>query len=60
VERRWQRRVWLSDKFSAGERLKQRWGGAKMDAEAVVLKELKSGRNSQKLANAMSLLTSLS
>ena len=50
----------LSDEFSGGERLNQRWGGAKMDAEAVVLKELKSGRNSNELANALSLLTSLS
>ncbi len=40
--------------------MKQRWGGAKMDAEAVVLKELKSGRNSEKFADALSLLTSLS
>ncbi len=49
--------------------MKQRWGGAKMDAEAVVLEEmdaeavvfeeLESGRNSEKLANALSLLTSL-
>jgi hypothetical protein len=30
-----------------------------MDAEAVVLKELKRGRNSDKLANGLSLLTSL-
>jgi hypothetical protein len=35
-------------------------GGAKMDAKAVVLKELERGRNSEKLANALSLLTSLS
>ncbi len=34
-------------------------GGAKMDARAVVLEELKSGRNSEKLANGLSLLTSL-
>jgi hypothetical protein len=34
-------------------------GDAKMDAEAVVLEELKSGRNSDKLANAWSLLTAL-
>jgi hypothetical protein len=34
-------------------------GGAKMDAETVVLEELKSGRNSDELANALSLLTSL-
>jgi len=60
VERRWQRRARLSDELSGGERLKQRWGGAKMDAKAVVLQELKSGRNSEKLANALSLLTSLS
>ncbi len=40
--------------------MKQRWGGAKMkNAEAVVLKELKSGRNGDKLANALSLLTTL-
>jgi hypothetical protein len=39
--------------------MKQRRGGAKMEAEAVVLKELKSGRNSDKLAKALSLLTSL-
>jgi hypothetical protein len=48
----------LSDEFSGGESLKQRWGGAKMDAyrlTAVVLKELQSGRNSEKLANALSL-----
>jgi hypothetical protein len=55
----------LSDELSGGERLKQHWGGAKMDAEAVVdaegvvLTELKSGRNSEKLANELSLLTSL-
>jgi len=30
-----------------------------MDAEAVVLEELKSGRNSDNLANALSSLTSL-
>jgi hypothetical protein len=30
-----------------------------MDARAVVLKEIKSGRNSDKLANKLSLLTSL-
>jgi hypothetical protein len=30
-----------------------------MDARAVVLKELNSGRNSDKLANALSLLASL-
>jgi hypothetical protein len=34
-------------------------GGAKMDAKAVVLQELKSGRNSDKLADALSLLTTL-
>jgi hypothetical protein len=35
-------------------------GGAKMDAKkAVVLEELKSGRNSDKLANALSSLTTL-
>ena len=46
--------------FSGGGRSsKQRWGGAKMDARAVVLKELKSGRNRGKLAKALSLLTSL-
>jgi hypothetical protein len=33
--------------------------GAKMDAKAVVLKELEKGRNSDKLANRLSLLTSL-
>ena len=33
--------------------------GAKMDAKAVVLKELEKGRNSDKLANGLSLLTSL-
>jgi hypothetical protein len=33
--------------------------GAKMDAKAVVQKELKKGRNSDKLANGLSLLTSL-
>jgi hypothetical protein len=31
-----------------------------MDAKAVVLEELESGRNSDKLANALSSLTSLS
>ena len=31
-----------------------------MDAKEVVLEELYSGRNSYKLANALSLLTSLS
>ncbi len=36
-----------------------RWGGAKMNARAVVLEELKSGRNGDKLANALSLLTEL-
>jgi hypothetical protein len=30
-----------------------------MDAEADVIEELKSGRNSDKLADALSLLTSL-
>jgi hypothetical protein len=45
--------------FSGGRRLKQRWGGGKMDAEAVALKELRSGRSSNKLVNALSLLTSL-
>ena len=60
----------MSDELSGGERLKQRWGGAKKDAEAVVLEEmdaegvvheeLESGRNSEKLANALGLLTSLS
>jgi hypothetical protein len=30
-----------------------------MDAKAVVLEELKSGRNSDKLANALSLVTAL-
>jgi hypothetical protein len=30
-----------------------------MDAKAVVLEELKSGRNSDELVNALSLLTSL-
>jgi hypothetical protein len=30
-----------------------------MDAEAVVVEELKSGRNSDRLANALSLLTTL-
>ncbi len=30
-----------------------------MDAKAVVLQELTSGRNSDKLANALSLLTEL-
>ncbi len=30
-----------------------------MDAEADVLEELKNGRNSDKLANALSLLTAL-
>jgi hypothetical protein len=42
---------------------KQRWGGVKMDAEAlkaVVLKELKSGRSSDELANALSFFTSFS
>ncbi len=34
-------------------------GGAKMDAKAVVLKELERGRNSDKLANALSLLATL-
>ena len=30
-----------------------------MDAKAVVLKELEKGRNSDKLANGLSVLTSL-
>jgi hypothetical protein len=30
-----------------------------MDAKAIVLRELKRGRNSDRLANALSLLTSL-
>jgi hypothetical protein len=30
-----------------------------MDAKAVVIEELRSGRNSDKLANGLSLLTSL-
>jgi hypothetical protein len=49
----------LREEFSGGRHLKRRWGGGKMDAEAVVLKELKSGRKSDKLVNALSLLTSL-
>ncbi len=64
MERRWQRRVRLSEEFAGGGALKQRLGGDKMDAKAVkakavVLKKLKSGRNSDKLASALSLLTSL-
>jgi hypothetical protein len=59
VERRWQRQVRFSEELAEGGRLKQRWCGAKMDAKAVVLQQLKSGRNSDKLANALSLLTSL-
>ena len=39
--------------------MKKREGRAKMDAKAVVLQELRSGRNSDKLADALSLLTSL-
>jgi hypothetical protein len=44
--------------------LKKREGDAKMDARemdarAVVLRELKSGRNSDRLANALNLLTTL-
>ncbi len=59
-KRRWQRRDRFSEEIAGGRRLKQRWGGAKMDAEAVVYEELKrAGRNSEKLANALSLLTSL-
>jgi hypothetical protein len=34
-------------------------GDAKMNAKAVVLEELKGGRNTDKLANALSLLTTL-
>ncbi len=49
----------LAKSFSGGGRLKKRTGRRKMDAKAVVLKELKSGRNCDKLANALSLLTSL-
>jgi hypothetical protein len=60
VERRWQRRARFSEEFSEGGRFTQRSSGAKMDAKAIVLEELKSGRNSEKLANALSLLTSLS
>jgi hypothetical protein len=45
--------------FQEADVLRQGRGGAKMDAKAVVLEELKSGRNSEKLANALSLLTSL-
>jgi hypothetical protein len=49
----------LSEEFSGGRREKQRWGGGKMGAKAVVVKELKRGKNSGKLAKALSLLTSL-
>jgi hypothetical protein len=49
----------FSEEFSGGGRLKQSWSGAKMDAEAIVLRELKRGRNSDRLANALSLMTSL-
>ncbi len=54
-----QRRVRFSEEFSGGGRLKQRRGGGKMDAKAVVLEELKRGGNSDELVNALSLLTSL-
>jgi hypothetical protein len=59
VEKRWKRGSRFREEFSGGRRLKQRWGGGKMDARAVVLKELTSGRDSDKLVNALSLLTSL-
>jgi hypothetical protein len=49
----------LSEELPGGGRLKQPESGAKMDAEAIVLEELKSGRNGDKLANALSLLTTL-
>ncbi len=47
-----------SDEVDFAQALRR--GGAKVDAKAVVLKVLESGRNSDKLANALSLLTSLS
>ena len=59
-EAAWQRRVRFSEEIAGGRRLKQRWGGAKMNAKKVVLQELKRGRNSDELASALSLLTSLS
>ena len=50
----------FSEEFWRRTVFKSRVRGEKMDAAAVVLKELKSGRNSDRLANALSLLTSLS
>jgi hypothetical protein len=47
------------EEFSGGRHLKQRLGGGKMQAKTVVLKEVKSGRKSDKLVNALSLLTEL-
>jgi hypothetical protein len=49
----------LSEEFSEGGRLTQFLDGAKMDDKVIVLEELKNGRNSDELANALSLLTSL-
>ena len=49
----------FNEEISEGGRLTQRLGGAKMDAKAIVLEELKNGRNSDEIANALSLLTSL-
>jgi hypothetical protein len=56
VERRWQRRVRLSDGFQEADVCSSLRGGAMMDAKAVVIEELK---RENKLANALSLLTEL-
>ncbi len=50
-----------SDEESNGVRVsdEESNGEESDDVKAVVLKELKSGRNSDKLANALSLLTEL-
>ncbi len=50
---------WLRDGFQEADVGSNLRGGAKMDAEAVVIEELKSGRNRDKLANTLSLVTSL-
>ncbi len=49
----------ISEEFFKRRTFDAAFGAAKMDAEAVVLEELKSGRNSDKLTNALSSLTSL-
>jgi hypothetical protein len=61
VERRWKRQSRFREVFVRRQTTEAAVGaGGKMNAEAVVLEELKIVRNSDKLVNALSLLTSLS